>query len=96
MYKVELSVDASRLSRDEVNGLCNQADQIFGREDLKCIACQYGKRIYVDRGRKQDYGRFWAAIFAIKDSVWLTKHLTECTWHNGDDQENLITEFLRD
>ena len=96
MYKVELSVEASQLSRDEVDGLCKQADQIFDKEDLKCIARQYGKRVYVDRGRKQDYGRFWAAIFAIKDSAWLTKHLAECIWHNGNDQENLITEFLRD
>ena len=53
------------------------------------------ERIYLDRGRKQDYGRFWAAIFALKSSVWLSDHLQECFWYNGNDKENLITEFMR-
>lgn len=42
-----------------------------------------------------DYGRFWAAIFALKSSAWLSDHLQECFWYNGNDKENLITEFMR-
>ena len=52
-------------------------------------------RVYTDKGREQDYGRFWAAIFALKESSELSDNLKECIWYNGAEKENLITEFLR-
>ena len=51
--------------------------------------------MYLDRGRKQDYGRFWAAIFALKSAAGISMHLQECFWYNGSEKENLITEFMR-
>ena len=64
----------------------------LAQEKLLLVA---GKRVYLDRGRKQDYGRFWAAIFAMKNSRKITDHLQECFWYNGNEKENLITEFIR-
>lgn len=95
MYKVELSFDTSMLDEVSVEKLCAQTDEIFEQEDLNCADRQYGKRIYQDKGRKQDYGRFWAAIFALKDAVSVSEQLKECFWYNGTERENLITEFLR-
>lgn len=95
MYRVELSFDTSALDADSIERLCARTDEIFGQEDLNCAARQPGRRVYQDRGRKQDYGRFWAAIFALKDAPFLAEHLKECFWYNGAEKENLITEFLR-
>lgn len=95
MYKVELSYDMEKLDTETINKMCAKTDEIFESEDLECTNRQPGKRTYLDRGRSQDYGRFWAAIFALKDTAWLTEHLKECFWYNGADRENLITEFMR-
>ena len=84
MYKVELKFDTSKLAPETVNQMCEQADQIFEQEDLSCAVKALGSRIYLDRGRKQDYGRFWAA-----------ENLLECFWYNGTEKENLITDFIR-
>ena len=75
--------------------LCDETDQIFAREDLNCADRQPGKRVYLDRGRSQDYGKFWAAIFALKNSSRIRNHLQECFWYNGKERENLITDFIR-
>lgn len=94
MYRVELSFDVDTLDADTVKEMCEKTDEIFAHEDLNCVERQLGKRTYLDKGRKQDYGRFWAAIFALKDASWLTEHLKECFWYNGVSKENLITDFL--
>ena len=76
--------------------ICEQTDQIFEREDLSCANREPGRRVYLDRGRQQDSGRFWAAIFALGESAaGISKHLQECFWYNGNEKENLITDFLR-
>ena len=95
MYKVELKFDTSKLAPETVNLMCEQADQIFEQEDLSCAVKALGSRIYLDRGRKQDYGRFWAAIFQLKNSVGIAENLLECFWYNGTEKENLITDFIR-
>ncbi|MCD7745704.1 MAG: hypothetical protein LUI13_10555 [Lachnospiraceae bacterium] len=95
MYKVELKFNDSLLSPAEKKKLYEQTDCIFEEEDLKRADCEPGKRVYLDQGRSQDYGHFWAAIFALKNSEWITGHLQECFWYNGSEKENLITEFMR-
>lgn len=95
VYRVELSFDTEKLDQETVEKMCARTDEIFESEELDCAERQPGKRIYLDRGRKQDYGRFWAAIFALKDSSWLSGHLKECFWYNGTDKENLMMEFIR-
>ncbi|MCU6763000.1 Uncharacterised protein [uncultured Roseburia sp.] len=95
MYKVEIKFDTRNLTKSDIDRICEETDQIFENEDLSCADRQPGKRIYLDRGRKQDYGRFWAAIFAIKNSSQISDHLQECFWYNGDEKENLITDFIR-
>lgn len=94
VYRIELSFDTD-LDTESIEQLCAQADEIFEQEDLSCAERRPGHRVYQDRGRKQDYGRFWAAIFALKDASWLVEHLKECFWYNGGSRENLISEFLR-
>lgn len=95
MYKVEIKFDSRLLAEEDMDKICEQTDQIFAREDLDCTKCGGGKRVYLDRGRKQDYGRFWAAIFELKNSEWITTYLQECFWYNGNEKENLITDFIR-
>lgn len=94
MYKIELSYDSERLEQDVLEQLYAKTDRIFESEDLNCVDKQ-AVRVYEDKGRKQDYGRFWAAIFALKESTELAENLKECIWYNGSEKENLITEFLR-
>lgn len=95
MYKVEIKFDSHSLTPDDMDRICEQTDQIFEEEDLACADRGPGKRVYLDRGRKQDYGRFWAAIFALKRSADISNHLQECFWYNGNEKENLITDFMR-
>ena len=76
--------------------MCEQADQIFEQEDLSCAVKALGSRIYLDRGRKQDYGRFWAAIFQLKNSVGIAENLLECFWYNGTEKENRLYKELTD
>jgi hypothetical protein len=95
MYKIELTFDSSSLTPEDMEQICRETDLIFEKEDLDCADRQPGKRIYLDRGRKEDYSRFWAALFVLKSSTKITDHLQECFWYNGNDKENLITDFIR-
>lgn len=95
MYKLELSFDIETLGMDVAEKFCTKVDEIFQREQLKCDYKQPGQRIYADCGRKQDYGKFWSAIFTLRNSYQLKNHLKECFWYNGKNKENLITEFMR-
>ena len=94
MPKIELSFDIDRLRQDVLKRLYAMTDEIFESEGLKCVD-RGVVRVYEDRGRKKDYGRFWAAIFALKESPELSANLKECIWYNGSVKENLITGFLR-
>lgn len=94
MPKIELSFDIDRLWQDVLKRLYAMTDEIFESEGLKCVD-RGVVRVYEDRGRKKDYGRFWAAIFALKESPELSANLKECIWYNGSVKENLITGFLR-
>ena len=94
MPKIELSFDIERLGQDVLKRLYAMTDEIFESEGLKCVD-RGVVRVYEDRGRKKDYGRFWAAIFALKESPELSANLKECIWYNGSVKENLITGFLR-
>ena len=94
MPKIELSFDIDRLGQDVLIRLYAMTDDIFESEGLKCVD-RGVVRVYEDRGRKKDYGRFWAAIFALKESPELSANLKECIWYNGSVKENLITGFLR-
>ena len=94
MPKIELSFDIARLGQDVLKRLYAMTDEIFESEGLKCVD-RGVVRVYEDRGRKKDYGRFWAAIFALKESPELSANLKECIWYNGSVKENLITGFLR-
>ena len=95
MYKVEIKFDPNNLTQYEMDKICEQTDEIFEKEDLDCADIDQGRRIYNELGRKQDYGRFWAAIFALKSAAGISKHLQECFWYNGDEKENLIIYFMR-
>lgn len=75
MYKVEIVFNSRDLNPVDMEQICDETDQIFAREDLSCADKQPGKRVYLDRGRRQDYGRFWAAIFALKNSSRISNHL---------------------
>ena len=95
MYKVEIVFNSRDLNPVDMEQICDETDQIFAREDLSCADKQPGKRVYLALGRRQDYGRFWAAIFALKNSSRISNHLQECFWYNGKERENLITDFIR-
>ena len=45
--------------------------------DVECTLIEDGK---------QDYGRFWAAIFALKSAAGISMHLQECFWYNGSEK----------
>lgn len=95
MYKVEFEFNTSSLDADALEKVCAKTDEIFAQEDLACCDKVPGRRVYQDKGRKQDYGRFWAAFFALKDMENISEHLKECFWYNGNQKENLLAGFLR-
>ena len=95
MYKVELKIDMHKLIQDDINQICKKIDRIFETEKLVCVKEQPGTRTYIDQGCREDYGRFWAAIFAMKHSKKISENLKECFRYNGDKKENLITDFFR-
>ena len=94
MFRVELSFDSDRLDQDILERLYAKTDEIFESEDLNCVDRDI-VRVYEDKGRKQDYGHFWAALFALKEVSEITENLKECIWYNGSAKENLIKGFLK-
>ena len=94
MPKIELSFDIDRLGQDVLKRLYAMTDEIFESEDLNCVDRAL-VRVYEDKGRDEDYGRFWAAIFALKQTPELAENIKECIWYNGSAKENLLTGFLR-
>lgn len=47
--KVEIIFDSNKLTKDEMEKICEQTDQIFEKEDLYCADKQPGRRVYLDR-----------------------------------------------
>ena len=86
MFKVKLSFDTDRLEQDILEQLYDKVDEIFESEDLNCVDRAL-VRVYEDKGREEDYGRFWAAIFALKQTPELAENLKECIWYNGSAKE---------
>lgn len=95
MHKVEIKFAPSNLTQHEMDKICEKTDEIFKKDNLNCTDRALGRRVYLDQGQKQDYGRFWAAIFELKSAAGISEHLQECFWYNGDKKENLITDFIR-
>ncbi len=95
MYKVELKIYMHNLIQDDADQICKEIDHFFETEKLICVKRHQGTRIYISQGCREDYGRFWAAIFAMKHSKKISENLKECFWYNGDKKENLITDFFR-
>ena len=50
IYKVEINFDPNNLSPDELDGICEQTDQIFEEEDLDCTV-----REKLSSGRKSNF-----------------------------------------
>ena len=94
MYKVEIAFKTENMSRDTVERLSAATDEIFAERNLFCFEKSFGKRVYTDKGSNRDYGNFWSAFFALKDSPWFTDNVTECMWYNKT-QKDLITGFLK-
>ena len=94
-YKVELKLNLENLSDLDREELCKKADRIFETEGLRCEVSEQDMRIYKGNGKPQDYGNFWAAIFQLKSAEEVAERLSECIWHNGEDSENLITDFMK-
>ena len=78
-----------------VGRIAGKADRIFETEGLQCEVSEQDMRIYKGNGKPQDYGNFWAAIFQLKSAGEVDERLSECIWHNGEDSENLITDFMK-
>lgn len=94
-YKVEIKLDLDNLSAKDRDSLCRRTDSIFSSEELECKVSTCGMRTYLGKGHTQDYGKFWAAIFQLKTAKDISARLKECTWYNGEERENLITDFIR-
>ncbi len=94
-FMVELKLDLDNLSVKDRDNLCKRTDSIFSNEELECKVSSCGTRTYLGKGRTQDYGKFWAAIFQLKATEDISIRLKECTWYNGNERENLITDFMR-
>lgn len=89
MFKVKLSFDTDRLEQDILEQLYAKVDEIFESEDLNCVDRGL-VRVYEDKGREEDYGCFWASIFALKQTPELAENLKECIWYSGSAKENLL------
>ena len=87
----ELKLNLENLSALDREDLCKKADCIFEMEGLQCEVSEQGMR----NGQPQDYGNFWVAIFQLKSAGEVAERLSECIWHNGEDSENLITDFMK-
>ena len=95
MYKIELEFDTEKIPYKDIDEIGYMTDQIFEQEEIRCAENCHGRRVYLDRGNKQDYGKFWAAIFALKNNSRISNNLKTCFWYNGEQKENLINDLIR-
>lgn len=65
MFKVKLSFDTDRLEQDILEQLYAKVDEIFEFEDLNCVDRAL-VRVYEDKGREEDYGRFLGGNFCTE------------------------------
>ncbi len=65
MFKVKLSFDTDRLEPDILEQLYAKVDEIFESEDLNCVDRAL-VRVYEDKGREEDYGRFLGGNFCTE------------------------------
>ena len=97
MFKVELIFDTEHYEPKRIEELCRQTDHLFEREDLACVEDRFGRRTYLDKGRDEDFGRFWAALFAMKRTMGTSEEcIRNAYWYHDDSKEDLLTEFIRD
>lgn len=95
MFKVEIKFNSKTLSEKNMQNICNRVDDIFAREGLPCSKNAFGERVYEDRGRKDDYGRFWAAFFSLKNSKLIVNNMTDAFWYNQGEKKELLDGFLK-
>ncbi|WP_346906374.1 hypothetical protein [Faecalicatena orotica] len=38
---------------------------------------------------------FWAALLELKNLTDVVEILEECFWHNGNDKEDLLRDFIK-
>ncbi|MDO5392830.1 MAG: hypothetical protein Q4F24_17315 [Eubacteriales bacterium] len=95
MYKVEFEFKTNKADPETLEKVYAKTDEIFEQEELTCSDKTPGRRVYQGKGQKQDYGRFWAAFFALKDMADISEYVKACFWYNGNQKENLLTGFLR-
>ena len=94
MYRVEIAFKTENISNDTIERISTETDKIFAEHNLFCLRKGFGKRTYTDKGSEKDYGNFWSAFFALKDSSWFTDNVTECMWYNKTPKD-LINGFLK-
>lgn len=94
MYRVEISFKTENISNDTIERISTETDKIFAERNLQCCKKGIGKRVYIEKGAKNDYGNFWSAFFALKGSPWFIDNVTKCMWYN-ETPKDLITGFLK-
>lgn len=95
MFKVEIKFDTIKLNSEAVERISSETDKIFAVRNLPCQHKDFGESVYTDSGSQNDYGKFWAAFFALKGASWFMDGVSECTWFDGASKKDLLSGFLR-
>ena len=93
LFKIELFFDET-LSEAELKKLGSKIDKIFAEKTITRVDKTLTSRIYYDNGFEEDFGKMWASLCRIKNSIDYNKLLVKGYWYENDDKEDLIVEFF--
>ena len=93
MFKIELFFDES-LGEAELKKLGAKIDKIFADKGIVKPEKTLLSRIFLDCGRKSDFGRMIAALGEIKSSRSIVSSICAGYFYYDDEKEDLIVEFF--
>lgn len=93
MFKIELFFDES-LGEDELKKLGSKIDEIFAEDNIRKADKTLTSRTYYDNGHESDFGKMWASLCQIKNTMDHSAFIREGYWYEDDEKEDLIVEFF--
>ena len=93
MFKIELFFNET-LEESELRKIGAIIDEFFAEDNIKKVDKTLTSRTYYDNGYESDFGKMWASLCQIKNTMNFSAFLKEAYWYENDEKDDIITEFF--